>query len=59
MCGSHLVTLHQMITLPSSVPMTEAAGSQTLNTHFHHTRHYMLQTATFTAISVQFEHRNS
>jgi len=27
MWGSYLVTLHKVITLPSSVPMMEAAGS--------------------------------
>jgi hypothetical protein len=37
----------------------EAAGSPDTYAHFYHTRHYMLQTATFTVISMQFEHRNS
>jgi len=57
--GSHSVTLHKVLTLPSSVPMMEAAGSPDTYAHFYHKRHYMLQTATFTVISMQFEHRNS
>lgn len=57
--GSHLVTLHTVITLHSSVPMMEATGSLDTYAHFYHTRYYMLQIATFTVISLQSEHRNS
>jgi hypothetical protein len=37
----------------------EATGSPDNSVHFYHTWHYTLQIATFTVISMWFEHRNS